>query len=91
MTSKEWKASAREITPHTVGTSVSFMVAGMLADLSAAENEIAALRDAIAELKRFVEGERHDPENIAGIINGALKMPNDQALRPARGNEKDAQ
>ena len=35
-------------------------------------NRVAALEDALAALKDFVDGKRHDTENIAGIINGAL-------------------
>ena len=38
-------------------------------------NERDALRDALAELKRFVTGERNDAQNIAEIINGALCFP----------------
>lgn len=35
----------------------------------------AALQDAIAALKDFVDGKRHDCENIAEIMNGALCLP----------------
>ncbi|MCC6416271.1 MAG: hypothetical protein IT582_10220 [Opitutaceae bacterium] len=38
--------------------------------------EIDALRDAIGALKDIVEQKRNDPERIAAIINGALRLPN---------------
>ena len=37
-------------------------------------DENFALRDATASLRDFIERKRHDPENIAKIINGALRI-----------------
>lgn len=41
--------------------------------LRCAQNENASLRDAIAALRDFIEGKRHDHENITAILNGALR------------------
>ena len=35
--------------------------------------EVGALHDAIGALKDFVEGKRHDTENISKILNGATR------------------
>jgi hypothetical protein len=59
--------------------------AGLIDDLGESQNETAAFRDALSELKRFIDGERDDSENIAAIINGALRLPRDVAAQP---NEK---
>lgn len=42
--------------------------------LKCLKNENDALSDAISALKDFVEGNRHDCENISEILNGALKI-----------------
>lgn len=42
--------------------------------LMAKDAEVAALRDALQALKDIVDGKRHDPEQIAAIINGALRL-----------------
>ena len=36
-------------------------------------NELAALKDAVQALQECVNGERNDFENVASILNGALK------------------
>jgi len=41
------------------------------------------MEDAIAALKDFVDGKRHDTENIAGIINGALCVPANESASPS--------
>lgn len=45
--------------------------------LSSKDAEIDALRDAIGALKDMVEQRRNDPEKIAAIINGALRLAKD--------------
>lgn len=42
--------------------------------LEAVTKERDSLHDAIAALKEFVDCDRNDPEAIAAIINGALKL-----------------
>lgn len=84
---KIWKWQTRHVLPQTIGTDAAFIVAALIDDLGESQNETAALRDAFNELKRFVDGERHDSENIAAIINGALRLtprnvtaqPNDES------------
>ena len=84
-TAKDWKWNTRHISPMSVGTDAAFIIAGLIDDIEESQNETAALRDALSELKRFVDVERHDSENIAAIINGALRLPGDVAAQP---NEK---
>ena len=82
-TAKDWKWNTRHISPMSVGTDAALIVAGLIDDLAESQNETSALRDALNELKRFVDGERHDSENIAAIINGALRLtPTPVAAQP---------
>lgn len=48
--------------------------------VNALEHENAALKDALHSLYDIIKGIRDDPENVASIINGALKLdkPNDK-------------
>jgi hypothetical protein len=43
-TAVEWRARTKNITPMTVGTDISFMIAAMLSDIEALEAELIAYR-----------------------------------------------
>ena len=56
-------------SPHAPGC--KFLVQGGHSQcVRCLENENSALRDALGSLRDFVEGERHDCESIAEILNG---------------------
>lgn len=50
------------------------MIARMAVELESVSKHRDALIDAITALKEFVNLERNDPDAIAAIINGALKI-----------------